>query len=68
MSLIKEIFIQSLIVIAFTFAAFWIIITGVTLIPKMTDYRIIYSIGTVCLSVIVMAIGLNLLGLLGDKE
>lgn len=64
MNLIREIFI----LIAFTFAAFWIAITGVILIPNMTDYQIIYSIGTVCLSVIVLAMGLNLLGMLGEKK
>jgi len=68
MNLIKEIFIESLIIIAFTFAAFWVIITAATLIPKMIDYQIIYSIGTLCLSVIILVIGLNLLGLINNKK
>jgi len=53
-----------------TFAAFWVIITGCFLIPELVDpiTRIIYAVGTICLSVIIMYSGMNYLEFFNNEE
>ena len=60
--------------LAFSLSAFWIVITGVYLIPQISNSPghiltpFFYSLGTLAFSVIVMYVGLKYTGLLGEDN
>ena len=56
---------DTIIIIVWTLCAFWVIVTGVTIIPQLTGELLayIYAIGTLFLSVIIGYTGCKLAGL-----
>lgn len=63
------------ILLAFSLSAFWIIITGVSLLPQLAEgvsdtnlLPLFYALGTVCFSVIIIYTGLKYLNVIGPNK
>ncbi len=66
---------ECIILLAFLLSAFWIIITGVHLIPQIAEgvsdgdlLPLFYALGTLCFSVIVVYTGLKCVNVIGTND